>query len=227
MEDRVCKDEFQTAVGNLLAEFDTIRDEFRRSQISRDAYLHRVNTLRQAGQRARQCAPTRSPCRARHQWSSMHSVSVKPSGQLTLSQPACSQSDLKCPHGILTDLLSLGEAPGPVCREKLAGPGACGELTGGSGRASLSSFPPADAALHMRPKIGRPVGAVGHAGESVLTPQLRLNADRLALGAAHRGHWLPLSLSRHTDGIASLRAAASTASLCLDRMSRHTEKVNA
>jgi beta-xylosidase len=51
MEDRVCKDEFQTAVGNVLAEFDTIRDEFRRSQISRDAYLHRVNTLRQAGQR--------------------------------------------------------------------------------------------------------------------------------------------------------------------------------
>ena len=40
MEDRVCKDEFQTAVGNVLAEFDTIRDEFRRSQISRDAYLH-------------------------------------------------------------------------------------------------------------------------------------------------------------------------------------------
>jgi hypothetical protein len=51
MEDRVGKDEFQTAVGNVLAEFDTIRDEFRRSQISRDAYLHRVNTLRQAGQR--------------------------------------------------------------------------------------------------------------------------------------------------------------------------------
>ena len=51
MEDRLHKDEFQTAVGNVLAEFDTIRDEFRRSQISRDAYLQRVTALRQAGRR--------------------------------------------------------------------------------------------------------------------------------------------------------------------------------
>ena len=51
MEDRVGKDDFQTAVGNVLAEFDTIRDEFRRSQISRDAYLQRVGTLRQTGRR--------------------------------------------------------------------------------------------------------------------------------------------------------------------------------
>jgi hypothetical protein len=51
MDDRVHKDEFQTAVGNVLAEFDTIRDEFRHSRISRDAYIQRVATLRQVGQR--------------------------------------------------------------------------------------------------------------------------------------------------------------------------------
>jgi hypothetical protein len=51
MEDVVRKDEFQTAVGNVLAEFDQIRDEFRRSQISQEAYLQRVTTLRQLGRR--------------------------------------------------------------------------------------------------------------------------------------------------------------------------------
>lgn len=51
MEDRICKEEYQSAVGNVLAEFDAIRDEFRRSQISRDAYLQRVRTLRQTGRR--------------------------------------------------------------------------------------------------------------------------------------------------------------------------------
>ena len=51
MEDRLHKDEFQAAVGNVLAELDTIRDEFRHSRISRDAYIQRVATLRRAGQR--------------------------------------------------------------------------------------------------------------------------------------------------------------------------------
>jgi hypothetical protein len=51
MEDRIHKDELQSAIGNVLAEFDQVRDEFRRSQISRDAYLQQVRTLRLAGQR--------------------------------------------------------------------------------------------------------------------------------------------------------------------------------
>jgi hypothetical protein len=51
MDDRVHKEEFQTAVGNVLAEFDTIRDEFRHDRISRDAFVQRVATLRRVGQR--------------------------------------------------------------------------------------------------------------------------------------------------------------------------------
>ena len=51
MEDRIHKDELQSAIGNVLAEFNHVRDEFRRSQISRDTYLRRVRTLRIAGQR--------------------------------------------------------------------------------------------------------------------------------------------------------------------------------
>jgi len=50
-EDRICKEEFQSAVGNVLAELDVSRDEFKQGRISRDSYLQRVNTLRQAGQR--------------------------------------------------------------------------------------------------------------------------------------------------------------------------------
>ena len=51
MHDTLGKEEFQAAVGNVLAELDTIRDEFRHDRISRDAYIQRVKTLRQAGQR--------------------------------------------------------------------------------------------------------------------------------------------------------------------------------
>ncbi len=51
MEDRICKEEMQSAIGNVLAELYTVKDEFRRDRISRDAYLQRLTTLRQAGQR--------------------------------------------------------------------------------------------------------------------------------------------------------------------------------
>ena len=54
MHDTLGKEEFQAAVGNVLAELDTIRDEFRHDRISRDAYLQRVRTLRQVGQRFHQ-----------------------------------------------------------------------------------------------------------------------------------------------------------------------------
>jgi hypothetical protein len=51
MEGRISRDEFQAAVGNVRAEMYTIQDEFRRDRISRDVYLQRLSTLRQAGQR--------------------------------------------------------------------------------------------------------------------------------------------------------------------------------
>ena len=51
MEDRVCKEEFQSAVGNVLAELDTSRDDFKHGRISRESYLQRVVTLRQTGRR--------------------------------------------------------------------------------------------------------------------------------------------------------------------------------
>ena len=51
MEDVVRKDEFQSAVGNVLAEFDTSRDDFQHGRISREDYLQRVRTLRLTGRR--------------------------------------------------------------------------------------------------------------------------------------------------------------------------------
>jgi hypothetical protein len=45
------KEEFQAAVGNVLAEIYTVRDEFRHDRISREAYIQRVRTLREVGQR--------------------------------------------------------------------------------------------------------------------------------------------------------------------------------
>ena len=51
MEDRIHKDEYQSALGNVLADLYTIKDEFRRSQVSREVYLQRVRALRLAGQR--------------------------------------------------------------------------------------------------------------------------------------------------------------------------------
>lgn len=51
MEDVVRKDEFQSAVGNVLAEFDTSRDDFQHGRISQAVYLQRVAALRQAGRR--------------------------------------------------------------------------------------------------------------------------------------------------------------------------------
>ena len=53
MEGRISRDEFQAAVGNVRAEMYTVQDEFRRDRISRDVYLQRLSTLRQAGQRFR------------------------------------------------------------------------------------------------------------------------------------------------------------------------------
>ena len=54
MDDRLRKEEFQSAVGNVLAELDTIRDEFRHDRISRDEFVQRVKTLRRMGQRFHQ-----------------------------------------------------------------------------------------------------------------------------------------------------------------------------
>lgn len=51
---RLGKEEFQSAVGNVRAELYMVLDEFRHDRISRDAYLQRVVTLRQAGQRFHQ-----------------------------------------------------------------------------------------------------------------------------------------------------------------------------
>ena len=51
MDGRISRDEFQAAVGNVRAEMYTVQDEFRRDRISRDVYLQRLSTLRQAGQR--------------------------------------------------------------------------------------------------------------------------------------------------------------------------------
>lgn len=69
MDNGLGREEYQSAVGNVLAELHTVNDEFRRSQISRDAYLQRVGMLRQVGQRFQQefrqahrimAAPTRA-----------------------------------------------------------------------------------------------------------------------------------------------------------------------
>jgi hypothetical protein len=49
--DRICREEFQSAVGNVMAELYNTHDEFRHDRISRDAYVQRVATLRQVGQR--------------------------------------------------------------------------------------------------------------------------------------------------------------------------------
>lgn len=51
---RLEREEFQAAVGNVLVELDTSRDEFRHGRISRDVYVQRVSTLRQLGQRFKQ-----------------------------------------------------------------------------------------------------------------------------------------------------------------------------
>ena len=51
MEDRICREELQSAVGSLRAELYVADDEFRHNRISRDVYLQRVSTLRQARQR--------------------------------------------------------------------------------------------------------------------------------------------------------------------------------
>ena len=51
MEDRICKEELQTVAGNLLAELYDANDEFRHGRMSRDAYVQRVTTLKQARQR--------------------------------------------------------------------------------------------------------------------------------------------------------------------------------
>jgi hypothetical protein len=52
--ERIGREEFQAAVGNVLAEVHTIRDEFRHGRISRDVFVQRVSTLRQVGQRFHQ-----------------------------------------------------------------------------------------------------------------------------------------------------------------------------
>jgi hypothetical protein len=49
--ERIGAEEFKTAVGNVRAELYMVLDEFRHDRISRDAYVQRVRTLRQAGQR--------------------------------------------------------------------------------------------------------------------------------------------------------------------------------
>ena len=54
MENVPGKEEFQSAVGNVLAELDTARDEFRHDRMSREAYLQRVTALRRTGQRFHQ-----------------------------------------------------------------------------------------------------------------------------------------------------------------------------
>ena len=51
MEDVVRKEEYQSALGHVLADLYWLKDEFRRSQISRDEYLLKVRKLRQAGRR--------------------------------------------------------------------------------------------------------------------------------------------------------------------------------
>lgn len=51
MEDVVRKDEFQSAVGNVLAELDTSRDDYQHGRITQADYLQRVMALRQAGRR--------------------------------------------------------------------------------------------------------------------------------------------------------------------------------
>lgn len=49
--DRICREELQTVAGNLLAELYDANDDFRHGRMSRDAFVQRVTTLKQARQR--------------------------------------------------------------------------------------------------------------------------------------------------------------------------------
>ena len=49
--DRIRREEFQSAVGNVLAEVHNTQDEFRHGRMSRESFVQRVATLRQVGQR--------------------------------------------------------------------------------------------------------------------------------------------------------------------------------
>jgi hypothetical protein len=51
---RIGQEEFQSALGNVRAELYLVHDEFLHDRISRNAYVQRVRTLRQAGQRFHQ-----------------------------------------------------------------------------------------------------------------------------------------------------------------------------
>ena len=51
MDNVLGKEEFQSAVGNVLAELDTARDEFRHDRMSREAFVQRVALLKKTGQR--------------------------------------------------------------------------------------------------------------------------------------------------------------------------------
>ena len=54
MDNGLGREEFQSAIGNVRAELYIVHDDFRHDRISRDAYLQRVGTLRQVGQRFQQ-----------------------------------------------------------------------------------------------------------------------------------------------------------------------------
>jgi len=49
--ERIGREEFQAALGNVRAELYQANDELRRSQISREVYLQRIGTLRTAARR--------------------------------------------------------------------------------------------------------------------------------------------------------------------------------
>jgi len=49
--ERISREEFQTALGNIRAELYNTQDEFRHGRMSRESFVQRVATLRQVGQR--------------------------------------------------------------------------------------------------------------------------------------------------------------------------------
>jgi hypothetical protein len=49
--ERICREEFQAAVGNVRAELYNTQDEFRHGRMSRESFVQRVAKLRQVGQR--------------------------------------------------------------------------------------------------------------------------------------------------------------------------------
>ena len=51
MEDRIHKDEYQSAIGNVLAEKHIVDEKFRLAQIDRQTYLQRLTALRMAARR--------------------------------------------------------------------------------------------------------------------------------------------------------------------------------